>query len=71
MPDKKPLTDEERQAFIDALPANQVNPNAEAKFEDAIERASKLPQSVPGKPDSGDGYNDTQTRSHTAEDTSG
>lgn len=67
---KKPLTDEERQAFIDNLPPDQVNPNAQETFEETIERAAQTQQSKPGIPDSDDGYNDTQIRSHTAVDTS-
>ena len=67
---KKPLTDEERQAFIDKLSVEQVNPNAQEIFEDTIERAAQPPQSKPGTPDSDDGYTDTQTHSHKAEGTS-
>lgn len=67
---KKPLTDEERQAFIDKLPADQKNDNAEQIFDETIERAAQPTQSKPKTPDSSDGYNDTQTHSDTTEDTS-
>ena len=70
MPDKKPLTDEERQAFIDNLPADQVNPAAQAKFDDAIERAAQPKQSKPETPGSDDDYSDTRTHSGTTGDTS-
>ena len=70
MPDKKPLTDEERQAYLDNLPPEQINPDAQTKFNDAIERAAKPKQSKPETPDTDDGYSDTQTHSDTAEDTS-
>ncbi len=68
---KKPLTDEERQAFIDNLPADQKNENAEQIFNDAIARAAQPTKSKPETstaPD--DGYSDTQTHSDKAEDTS-
>lgn len=67
---KKPLTDEERQAFIDSLPDGQKNENAEQIFDEAIERAAQPTQSEPETPDSSDGYSDTQTHSNKAEDTS-
>jgi len=67
---KKPLTDEERQAFMDNLPDEQKNDNAEQIFDDAIERAAQPTQSGPETPDSSDGYTDTQTHSDKAEDTS-
>jgi|GEM_PF-2366308 hypothetical protein len=67
----QPLSDEERQAYIDKLPADQVNPDAEATFDDAIERAAKPKQSKPETPDPSDGYTDTQTHSDTTEDISG
>ena len=68
---KKPLTDEERQAFIDNLPDEQKNDSAEQIFDKAIERAAQPKQSDQGKlPDSSDGYTDTQTHSDTTEDTS-
>lgn len=67
---KKPLTDEERQAFIDNLPSEQINPNAQETFGEAIERAAQPQQSKLETPDSDDGYTDRQTRSHKAEDTS-
>ena len=71
MSDKKPLTDEERQAFIDSLPDDQVNENAEQVFSDAIERAAQQKQSEQEKSTStDDDCNDTQTRSNKAEDTS-
>lgn len=67
---KKPLTDEERQAYIDSLPDNQKNDNAEQIFDEAIERAAQPKQSGLETPDSPDGYTDTQTHSDKAEDTS-
>ena len=68
---KKPLADEERQAFIDNLPDDQKNENAEQIFSDAIARAAQPKQSKPEtskSPD--DGYTDTQTHSDTTADTS-
>ena len=71
MSDKKPLTDEERQAFIDGLPDDQVNENAEQVFNDAIARAAKPVQSAPEKStEADDDCNDTQTHSNKAEDVS-
>lgn len=68
---KKPLTDEERQAFIDNLPADQKNENAEQIFNDAISRAAQPTKSKPETSKApGDGYSDTQTHSDTTEDTS-
>lgn len=68
---KDPLTDEERQAFIDKLPDDQKNENAEQTFDEAIKCAAQPKQSDQGKlPDSSDGYTDTQTHSDKAEDTS-
>ena len=68
---KKPLTDEERQAFIDSLPDDEINDNAEQVFGDAIERAVQPTQSEQEKStEADDDYNDTQTRSNKAEDTS-
>ena len=68
---KKPLTDEERQAYIDNLPADQKNENAEQIFKDAIARAAQPKQSAQEKStEAGDGYTDTQTHSDKAEDTS-
>ena len=67
---KKPLTDEERQAYIDKLPSEQVNPEAKEVFDEAISRAAQPQQSKPETPDSDDDYTDTQTHSHKAEDTS-
>ncbi len=68
MTKKKPLTDEERQAFIDKLPADQVNPKAEEVFEDAIARAAQPKRSKPEKQVDSDSYNDKQTQSHKTED---
>lgn len=68
---KDPLSDEERQAFIDNLPDDQKNENAEQIFSDAIARAAqptKLEPETSTAPD--DGYSDTQTHSDTTEDTS-
>ena len=71
MSDKKPLTDAERQAFIDSLSDDQVNENAEQVFSDTIERAAQPTQSEPEKSTAtDDDCNDTQTRSNKAEDTS-
>jgi hypothetical protein len=67
---KKPLTDEERQAFMDKLPPDQINPNAKETFDDAIARAVQPQRPKPETPDSDDGYTDTQTRSRKTEDTS-
>lgn len=70
MTDKKPLTDEECQQFIDRLPDDEKRNDAEQIFDDAIARAAQPPRSVPETPESSDGYSDTQTRSDIAEDTS-
>ena len=70
-PKKIPLNDDERQAFIDNLPLDQVNADAKEIFEDAIERASQPQRSKPETPDSDDGYSDTRTHLHSSEDTSG
>ncbi len=70
MSDKNPLTDEERQAFIDKLPEDAVNSNVKETFDDAIERAAKPKQSEPETPEPADGYSDIQTHSDKAEDTS-
>lgn len=67
---KRPLTDEERQAYIDKLRSDQVNHDAEATFNDAISRAAQPQQLKPETPDSDDGYTDTRTHSHKTEDTS-
>lgn len=68
---KKPLTDEERQAFINNLPVDQKNENAEQIFSDAIARAAQPKQSAQEKStEADDGYSDTRTRSDTTEDTS-
>ena len=71
MSDRKPLTDDERQAFIDSLPDDQVNENAEQVFKDAIARAAQQKQSTPEKStEADDDYTDTQTHSDKAEDVS-
>jgi hypothetical protein len=70
-PKKKPLTDDERQAFVDNLPPDQVNADVKEVFDDAIARASQPQRSKLGTPDSDDGYSDTQTHSRSSEDTSG
>ena len=67
---KKPLTDEERQAFIDNLPPEQINPNAQETFDETISRAGQPQQSESETPESDDDYTDTQTHSHKAEDIS-
>ena len=71
MSKRKPLTDEERQAFIDSLPDDEVNDNAEQVFNDATRRAVQPTQSEQEKSmATDDGYSDTQTHSGKAEDTS-
>lgn len=67
---KQPLSDDDRQKFLDNLPEDKVTPDAEQKLDKAIERAAQQSRSGRGKPDLDDGYNDTQTHSNTAEDTS-
>ena len=68
---RKPLTDEARQAFIDSLPDDQVNENAEQIFMDTTRRAVQPKQSEQEKStEADDDCNDTQTRSNKAEDTS-
>ena len=71
MSKKQPLTDEERQAFIDSLPDDQVNDNAEQVFNDATRRAAQPKQSEQEKStEADDDCNDTQTHSNKAEDVS-
>ena len=70
MPDKKPLSDEERQQFLDNLPEDEKRDNAEQIFDDAIAHAAQPPRSVPETPGSSDDYSDTQTHSDTTADTS-
>lgn len=68
---KEPLSDEERQKFIDNLPDDQKNENAAQIFNDAIARAAQPTRSkleTSKSPD--DDYSDTQTHSDTTEDTS-
>ena len=68
---KKPLTDEERQAFIDNLPDDQKNENAEQIFNDAIARAAQPTKSAQEKSmEADDGYSDMQIHSDTTADTS-
>jgi hypothetical protein len=67
---KQPLNDDDRQKFLDILPEDKVDQNAEQKFDKAIERAAQQSQSGQKKPAPGDDYSDTQTRSDTTEDTS-
>ena len=67
---KKPLTDEERQAFLDNLPEEQRNPQAKETFNEAVARAAQPKQSEPETPEPGDGYSDKQTHSRKTEDTS-
>ena len=69
MPKKKPLTEEERQDFIDKLPEEQVNPKAEEVFDDAIARAAQPKQSKPEKQVDSDSYTGKQTRSRKTVDT--
>ena len=68
MTKKKPLTDDERQAFIDKLPVDRVNPKVDEVFEDAIARTAQPKQSKPEKQTDSDSYNDKQTRSRKTED---
>ena len=67
---KQPLNDDQRQDFLDNLPDDQVNENAEQKLDKAIARAAQQSQSKQEKPEPADGYSDIQTRSDTAGDTS-
>ena len=68
---RKPLTDEARQAFIDSLPDDQVNENAEQIFMDTTRRAVQPKQSEQEKStEADDNCSDTQTHSDKAEDTS-
>jgi hypothetical protein len=65
------MSDEERQAYLDSLPDDQKNDNAEKVFNEAIERVAQPKQSAPERSTEADGsYSDTQTHSDTAEDTS-
>ncbi len=68
---KKPLSDRERQDFLDNLPPDQRNPDPKAKLDNLIARASTTP--VPkdsAQPPADAGYTDTQTHSRNIEDTS-
>lgn len=67
---KQPLNDDQRQDFLDNLPDDQKNADAEQVFDEAIERAAQPTQSKPETPEADDNYSDTQTHSDTAEDTS-
>lgn len=67
---KQPLNDDQRQDFLDKLPDDQVNENAEQKLDDAIARAAQQSRSKPGTPEPADDYSDTQTHSDTTADTS-
>ena len=68
---KKSLTDEERQAFIDSLPDDQVNEGSEQIFADATRRVALPKQSEQEKStEADDNCIDTQTHSDKAEDTS-
>lgn len=59
---RKPLTDKERQAYLDSLPDDQKNENAEQIFDETIKRAAQLKQSELGKSKAtDDDYSDTQT----------
>jgi hypothetical protein len=68
---KKPLSDDQRQVFLDKLPDDQVNPKALETFDESIARAAKPKQSKPETPVASDSYSDTQTHLHKTEDTSG
>ena len=67
---KQPLNDDQRQDFLDSLPDDQLNEDAEQKLDKAIERAAQQSRSGREKPAADDDYNGTQTRSDTTEDTS-
>jgi hypothetical protein len=67
---RKPLNDDERQAYIDSLPKDQINPKAKQTFDEAIERAAQPKRSKPEKQVGDGSYNDKQTHSHKTEDTS-
>jgi hypothetical protein len=68
---KQPMSDEERQAYLDSLPDDHKNTDAKDIFDEAIERAAKPKQSAPERStEADDGYSDTQIHSDTAEDTS-
>ena len=56
--------------YEESLPESERNPNVQEDVERLIERASQPLPSAPETPPRRDGYSDTQTRSHTAEDTS-
>ena len=67
----QPLSDDDKQAFLDNLPDDQKNPDPKAALDELIARASTTP--VPkesGQSAAGEGYSDTQTHSHRAADTS-
>ena len=68
---KKPLTDQERQTFIDNLPADQVNLHVEETFNDALARAAQPQQLKPERPAAGGDYSGKQTRSRKTANTSG
>ncbi len=70
MPDKKPMSDEERQQFIDNLPDDEKRDDAEQVFDNAIARAAQPPRSGLETLEPSDDYSDRQTRSDTTEDTS-
>ena len=69
---KQPLTEEERQDFIDNLQSlDQVNSNAVQTFDKAITRTALPKQSKPKTLEQqSDGYSDTRTHSDTGADTS-
>lgn len=48
---KQPLNDNQRQAFLDSLPDDQVNDNAEQKLDKAIARAAQQSRSKPETPE--------------------
>ncbi len=66
----QPLSDDERQEFVDKLPSDKVNPEAEKTFNKAIELSAKPEQSAQGKQVPYDDYNGKQTHSDNTEDTS-
>jgi len=68
---KKPLNDDERQAYIDNLPEDQKNSDPKTKFDELVALASTTPVLKDSEQSAVDeGYNGKQTHSHKAEDTS-
>ena len=71
MPKKKPLTDKERQTFVDNLPVDQRNADPKKVLDGLIERASTTPILKDLEQSAVDaGYSGKQTRLRKAEGTS-